>query len=87
MAYSEGPMAGVKKAAAIVTNPTHLAIAIQYEKEVDAAPYIVAKGEDIIAERIIKLLRKMMCLSSAILNLPIGFGTTVKFMILFRRYL
>jgi type III secretion protein U len=55
IAYQEGPAAGVKTAKAVVTNPTHLAIAIGYEKEVDAAPYIVAMGKDILAERIIKL--------------------------------
>ncbi len=55
MAYSEGPMGGVRKAAAVVTNPTHLAIAINYEKDVDAAPYIVAMGSDILAERMIKI--------------------------------
>ena len=40
---------------AIVTNPTHLAIAIGYEREVDVAPYILAMGKDLLAERIIKL--------------------------------
>lgn len=55
MAYSEGPTGGVKRAAAVVTNPTHLAIALGYEKEMDAAPYIVAMGSDILAERIIKI--------------------------------
>lgn len=55
IAYSEGPMGGVRRAQAIVTNPTHLAIAIGYEKEMDAAPYIIAMGQDILAERIIKI--------------------------------
>jgi len=55
IAYQEGPSGGVKKAQAIVTNPTHLAVAIGYEKEVDAAPYILAMGRDILAERIIKI--------------------------------
>jgi type III secretion protein U len=55
IAYQDGPTGGVKKSQAVVTNPTHLAIAIGYEKDVDAAPYIVAMGEDILAERIIKI--------------------------------
>ncbi len=55
IAYQEGPMAGVKRSRALVTNPTHLAIAIGYEKEIDAAPYILAKGKDIIAARMIKV--------------------------------
>jgi len=54
IAYSEGPTAGVRRAQAVVTNPTHLAIAIGYNKELDAAPYILAKGKDVIAERIVK---------------------------------
>ena len=55
IAYQDGPTAGVKNAQAIVTNPTHLAIAVGYEQGVDAAPYILAKGKDILAERIIKI--------------------------------
>lgn len=55
IAYQDGPSGGVKRAQAIVTNPTHLAIAIGYEREVDAAPYILAMGKDILAERIIKM--------------------------------
>jgi len=52
IAYSDGPGAGIKKAAAVVTNPIHLAIAIGYEKDIDPAPYILAMGEGILAERI-----------------------------------
>ena len=48
IAYQEGPAGGVKRAQAVVTNPTHLAIAIGYEKEVDAAPYILAMGKDVL---------------------------------------
>lgn len=55
IAYSEGPAGGVKKAAAVVTNPTHLAIAIGYEKNIDAAPFILAKGKDNNAALIVKL--------------------------------
>jgi len=58
IAYSEGPAGGVRKAAAVVTNPTHLAIAVGYSKEVDAAPYIVAMGKDILAERIVKIAKE-----------------------------
>ena len=55
IAYQEGPTGGVKRAQAVVTNPTHLAIAIGYQKDVDAAPYILAMGENILAERIVKI--------------------------------
>lgn len=55
IAYSDGPAAGVKKSQAIVTNPTHLAIAIAYDRELDAAPFVMAKGKDMLAQRMIKL--------------------------------
>lgn len=55
IAYSEGPAGGVRRAKAVVTNPTHLAVAIGYERDVDAAPYILAMGKDGLAERMIKL--------------------------------
>lgn len=38
----------------VVTNPTHIAIALQYEHGVDDLPIVVAKGEDGIAELIKK---------------------------------
>lgn len=55
IAYQEGPTGGVKRAQAVVTNPTHLAIAVAYKKEVDSAPYIIAMGENILAERIVSI--------------------------------
>jgi|694.fasta_scaffold08073_10 type III secretion protein U len=58
IAYSEGPMGGVRRAKAVVTNPTHIAVAIGYDKDMDAAPYIIAMGQDILAERIIILAKK-----------------------------
>lgn len=45
-------MAAVKKADVIVTNPTHIAIAISYEKNDMAAPRVVAKGADFLAQKI-----------------------------------
>lgn len=58
IAYQEGPTGGVKRAQAIVTNPTHLAIAIGYERKVDPAPYILAMGQDGLAERIVSIAGK-----------------------------
>lgn len=55
IAYQEGPSGGVKRAQAVVTNPTHLAIALGYKKDFDAAPYIIAMGEDLLAERIVAI--------------------------------
>lgn len=42
----QNTLAGVRKASVVVTNPTHLAIAIRYEQGEDDLPVIVAKGED-----------------------------------------
>lgn len=58
IAYQEGPAAGVQRAQAVVTNPTHLAIAIGYKKDVDAAPYVLAMGKDHVAILIIKEAEK-----------------------------
>ena len=44
----------VPKADVVVTNPTELAIAIQYDTETMLAPIVVAKGAGVIAERIKK---------------------------------
>jgi flagellar biosynthetic protein FlhB len=45
-------MRDVAKATAIVVNPTHYAVAIQYEQGVMAAPRVVAKGKNYLAARI-----------------------------------
>lgn len=58
IAYQEGPAGGVRRSKAVVTNPTHLAIAIGYDKAVDAAPYILAMGDGLLADNIIKLAEK-----------------------------
>lgn len=58
MAYEQGPAGGLKKAAAVVSNPTHLAIAIGYHKGMDAAPYILGMGKDLLAEQMIKLAKE-----------------------------
>jgi flagellar biosynthetic protein FlhB len=44
-------MASVPKASVIITNPTHFAIALRYERGMNA-PICLAKGVDIIARRI-----------------------------------
>lgn len=45
-------MQDVPKADVIITNPTHFAVAIKYDKEKSLAPIVVAKGEDHLALRI-----------------------------------
>ncbi|MGH9585225.1 MAG: EscU/YscU/HrcU family type III secretion system export apparatus switch protein [Bryobacteraceae bacterium] len=42
----------VKKATAVIVNPTHFAIAIRYEAETMACPLVVAKGRNWLALRI-----------------------------------
>ncbi len=50
-------MAAVKTADVVVTNPTHLAVALKYEQGEMAAPVVVAKGAGLIAERIREVAR------------------------------
>lgn len=45
-------MSDVPKADVVVTNPTHLAVAIQYEQSTMTAPIVVAKGAGHIAAKI-----------------------------------
>lgn len=45
-------MQDVPKADVVITNPTHLAIALKYDAEVSQAPIVIAKGEDYVALRI-----------------------------------
>ncbi len=45
-------MADVPGADVVVTNPTHLAVALKYDTDKAAAPYVVAKGRDLVAMRI-----------------------------------
>lgn len=49
---SKRMMSDVPKADVVVTNPTHLALAIKYDKEIMSAPVILAKGENLIAQKI-----------------------------------
>jgi len=45
-------MANVPKADVVITNPTHYAVAIKYDKDVAPAPIVVAKGVDYVAFKI-----------------------------------
>src|SRR5437762_7669870 len=45
-------MSRVKDADVIVTNPTHYAVALEYKPEKMAAPRVVAKGRDFLAQKI-----------------------------------
>ncbi len=48
-------MQDVPKADVIITNPTHFAVAVKYDLEINIAPYVVAKGQDLMAKRIRKV--------------------------------
>ncbi len=45
-------MQSVPKADVVITNPTHFAVAIQYDSKVASAPIVVAKGQDFLAQKI-----------------------------------
>jgi flagellar biosynthetic protein FlhB len=45
-------LSAVQTADVVVTNPTHYAVALKYERGRDAAPVILAKGENRFAQRI-----------------------------------
>ena len=44
--------AAVPRATLVIANPTHFAIALKYEHGEDAAPTVLAKGQDLIALKI-----------------------------------
>lgn len=48
-------MEAVKTADVVVTNPTHIAVALKYQKEEMEAPKVIAKGADLIAQKIKKI--------------------------------
>jgi flagellar biosynthetic protein FlhB len=50
-------MDAVPSASVVVVNPTHIAVALQYDGRRMRAPRVVAKGQRLIAERIVALAR------------------------------
>ncbi|HSX25569.1 MAG TPA: type III secretion system export apparatus subunit SctU [Chlamydiales bacterium] len=54
IAYQEGPGAA-RRARAIITNPTHIAIALKYNPVDEPAPIILTMGAGIIADQIVKI--------------------------------
>lgn len=51
-------MQDLPKADVVITNPTHYAVAIQYDPEIADAPVVIAKGEDYMAARIKEVARE-----------------------------
>lgn len=45
-------VAAVKRANVVVVNPTHVAVALEYQRETMNAPVVVAKGAELMAARI-----------------------------------
>jgi type III secretion protein U len=57
IAYQEGPMS-VKRAKAVITNPIHIAVAVEYHAEKEPAPRIVTMGKGTIADLIIRIAQE-----------------------------
>ena len=57
-AASKRMMTKVPKADVIVTNPTHIAVALRYDPATMAAPQLLAKGSGVIAEKIKEIARE-----------------------------
>ena len=51
-------MRAVPKADVVVTNPMHFAVALKYDENAMASPLVVAKGSQLVAERIKELARE-----------------------------
>ena len=51
-------MSEVPKATVVVTNPTHIAVALQYDQKTHDTPRVVAIGTDLIAQKIKEIARK-----------------------------
>ena len=42
----------------IITNPTHFAVALKYDRDRMAAPVVIAKGVDFLAQKIKEIARE-----------------------------
>jgi flagellar biosynthetic protein FlhB len=51
-------MQEVPRATVVITNPTHIAVALRYKKDEMSAPKVIAKGAGFIAEKIMEIARK-----------------------------
>jgi flagellar biosynthetic protein FlhB len=72
-------MESVKSADVIVTNPDHVAVALKYDQNKDAAPRVLAKGLDFKAEQIKEIARaadvpllRNVPLAHALLRVEVG---------------
>lgn len=51
-------LGNVKTATVVITNPTHFAVALEYRRSTMSAPVVVAKGKDLLAQRIKQIARE-----------------------------
>ncbi|MDE3154007.1 MAG: flagellar biosynthesis protein FlhB [Acidobacteriota bacterium] len=51
-------LAATRTATVVITNPTHFAVALDYRRDVMPAPRVVAKGQDLLAQRIREIARE-----------------------------
>lgn len=51
-------MAEVPRADVVITNPTHIAVALKYERGKMKAPQVIAKGMNYIAQKIVEIARE-----------------------------
>lgn len=72
-------MEAIPDADVIITNPTHYAVALSYKPDEMAAPKLVAKGTDLVAERIRNLAKEhnVMIFPSPMLARALYFSTKV----------
>lgn len=55
---NQNTLSNVRKAKVLVTNPTHFAVALDYDKEKTPLPVILAKGEGALAQRMIAVAKE-----------------------------
>lgn len=55
---SQRMIQNAKDATVIITNPTHISIAIRYDRDTDSAPIVIAKGADILAQKIREIAKE-----------------------------
>lgn len=55
---AQSSVAAVKTADVVLVNPTHVAVALKYDREQMGAPTIVAKGADLIAKQIREIAKE-----------------------------
>lgn len=51
-------MQSIPRADVVVTNPTHFAVALEYQRDSMSAPAVIAKGQDLIAQRIKEIAKE-----------------------------